>query len=166
MSTQNTMTPEGATPPNIDAMHLLGTLAAGMAHDLRNVLNGMFLRVQLLERTKNPDVALFAAHLRDDILVGVQLLDRVRELTAADKQTSPVDLNDVATEACELARLGAQATAMPPATIRSDPGAVRAVTGRRGEIVSAVLNLLLNARRYPGGLYHRAHRLDGGDGLD
>jgi len=136
---------------NPSGVQLLGTLAAGMAHDLRNVLNGMFLRVQLLERTTSVDIAPVVAQLRNDIFVGVQLLDRVRNLTPTNDVPSMVDLNDVIAEASELAKFG-HALSTRQATVMCEPGTVRPLTARRGEIVAAVLNLLLNAAdAMPGG---------------
>ena len=144
--------PSGAAPDSAvrkaEALRVLGTLAAGMAHDLRNVLNGMFLQVQTLERADlHTDVAESVARLRQDVLVGAELLDRVCIFASEDFAgcSGAVDKNDVLAEACELAELGAPALGSARTTLRREPRPARAVSGRRGELVSAVLNLILNA---------------------
>ncbi len=77
------------------------------------------------------------------------LVDTLHELTAASSEADLaserasdaagcfVDLNDAVAQACSLAR-----TDVP---ITRDEGEVQPIVGERGEIVSAVLNLLLNA---------------------
>jgi len=112
--------------------------------------------VQLLERTDLhaiPDAAESVAQLRKDVLVGAELLERVRTFAREDAANpTPVDLNDVLSEACELAKLGIPSACSSPTTLTREPGSIRLVTGYRGELVSAVLNLLLNsAEAIPGG---------------
>lgn len=133
-----------------EALRVLGTLAAGMAHDLRNVLNGMFLQVQVLERANLhdvPNVTESVARLRHDVMVGAELLDRVCAFARGGSagRSGCVDLNDVLAEACELAELGASAPGAATGILRREPRSARAVAGQRSELVSAVLNLILNA---------------------
>jgi signal transduction histidine kinase len=134
-----------------ETLRLLGELTAGMAHDVRNVLNGLFLRVQLLERARGlraGHVAETLAQMRNDVVVGVQLLERIRAFAAAANTSMfvPVDLNDALGEACDLAELHTSIGAAERVVVRREPSpSAVLVTGQRGELVSAVLNLVLNA---------------------
>lgn len=128
---------------------LLGELTVGLAHDLRNVQNGLYLRLQQLERIAPlaPKVASLAAEMKRDVLVGVELLNRVTAFgkNAHADRPSPVDLNRLTVDACALACARVPKAGLARARIVTELGAPPTVCGLRGEIESAILNLLVNA---------------------
>lgn len=133
-----------------ERLRLLGELCTGLVHDLRNVQNGLSLRLQLLERSpagRTPEVAELLAEMRQDIRVGVELLGRVRAFGRGDEAagSSLVDVDGVAAEACALASARAPAADAPKPELRSELSSPPPVVAHRGELVSAVLNLLVNA---------------------
>ena len=136
--------------PSAEKLRVLGTLTAGVAHDIRNVLNGLYLRLQVLERipaaAAHGEIGQSLVQMRQDIHVGVQLLERVQNFARPESLARPsfVDLDGVVTEACMLARARATHGATR-AVIEQQLGAPPAVMGWRGELVTAVLNLVLNA---------------------
>jgi signal transduction histidine kinase len=134
---------------NAEVQRLLGLCAVGMAHDLRNVLNAIFLHVQVLERADLQDratVTASVAQLRKSVVIGAELLDRIRDFArGSDRGGAWVDLNEVLAASCELVKLRVPVEGVERSTISREPGAVCPVIGKRGEIVSAVMNLLLNA---------------------
>jgi two-component system cell cycle sensor histidine kinase/response regulator CckA len=133
---------------NVEQLRTLGTLTAGVAHDMRNVLNGLYLRLQLLEKAvaakDESIVSETLGQMRQDIQVGTQLLQRVQNFARPD-DTHPtfVDLDAVVSEACTLA--WAHTNEGRRVTIEQDRGAPPRVVGWQGELVVAVLNLVMNA---------------------
>lgn len=133
-----------------ESLRQLGLLSAGVAHDVCNVLNVLSLRIQLLEHADiavAPEVVQSLAKMRHDIALGVELLGRIRVLGRCELSTPAewVDLDEVAVEACNLARFHAPAGTLAKTEIRRELGSSPVVHGQRSEFVSAVLNLLLNA---------------------
>ncbi len=133
---------------NTEQLRTLGTLTAGVAHDMRNVLNGLYLRVQLLEKAvvakDESIVSETLDQMRQDIKVGTQLLERVQNFARPD-DTRPtfVDLDSVVAEACTLAC--SHTIEGRRVTIEQDHGGPPRVVGWQGELVVAVLNLVMNA---------------------
>jgi signal transduction histidine kinase len=133
-----------------EKLRLLGTLTAGIAHDMRNVLNGLYLRLQVLERTPSaaqPDLTQTLAQMRQDLQVGIQLLERIRNFgrPEASAHATIVDIDSVVTEACMLASSRPASNGSAGLVIDKQLSAPPPVVGWRGELVTAVLNLLLNA---------------------
>lgn len=128
-----------------EKLRVLGTLAVGVAHDMRNVLNGLYLRVQMCERSRvRSEIDQALAQMRQDIFVGIQLLERVQSFGRPESaQPTLVDLNSVVVEACALA--SARTDGGRRIVIEQDLGAPPLILGWRGEIVTAVLNLVINA---------------------
>lgn len=131
-----------------ESLRQLGLLSAGVAHDMRNVLNGLSLRIQILQGTGSAagEVAACLAQMRRDVSLGAQLLERVRELGRCEPSIAMerVELDDVLADACQLARFHSPAGRPTTTEIVCD-GASPVVFAQRSEMVSAVLNLLLNA---------------------
>jgi signal transduction histidine kinase len=142
-------TPASATQThNTEQLRTLGTLTAGVAHDIRNVLNGLYLRLQLLEKAVGANDASIISEtlgqMRQDIQVGTQLLERVQNFARPDNSHATfVDLDIVVAEACTLAC--SHTNRGRRVTIAQDRGAPPRVVGWQGELVVAVLNLVMNA---------------------
>lgn len=132
------------------AEHLrqLGQIAAGVSHDLLNLLNGMSLRLQTMERAAPQDPAETAAtvaKLREDIGHGVAVLARVTDFGRASSAVrwDLVDLRDLAHEACELSKMRMTLHAVVPiAELHAPAPQVRV---RAAEVLSAAVNLIINA---------------------
>jgi signal transduction histidine kinase len=134
-----------------ERLRALGTLAAGMAHHLNNLLAVMLGRVEiLLRKASDPEVIRALEIVRRAGLDGAEIVRRVTRFAqvqpAADPE--PVDLNELVTDVVGLTRpewQGAAAArgativvsviADPIPVVRGDPLALR----------EAVMNVLLNA---------------------
>ncbi len=131
-----------------EKLRLLGTLTAGIAHDMRNVLNGLYLRLQVLERAAAaPELTQTLSQMRQDLQVGIQLLERIRNFGRPESgvHATIVDIDNVVTEACMLASSRPAPNGMASPSIEKQLGAPPPIVGWRGELVTAVLNLVLNA---------------------
>jgi signal transduction histidine kinase len=134
-----------------EKLRLLGTLTAGIAHDMRNVLNGLYLRLQVLERlppvASLPEVSGTLGQMRQDLQVGIQLLERVRTFGRPDHESHAafVDLDNVVVEACVLASSRPMTNGGASVTIERQLSEPPPIVGWRAELVTAVLNLVLNA---------------------
>ena len=136
--------------PDHDQLALLGELTVGLAHDLRNVQNGLYLRLQRLERLAGPhapEVTALAAEMKRDVLVGVELLDRITSFgkDAHTGHVTTVDLDRLTVDACALARARIPPLGLARARIFTELGDPPTVTGLRAEIESAIVNLVVNA---------------------
>jgi signal transduction histidine kinase len=128
-------------------LRLLGCMTAGVSHDLRNVLNGISLNLQILERSGAKDASAGLEQLRRAVTHGVELLDRFRMFSAAHVQPkADVPLAVLAHEACELSRMSLRGPERATIAIReAHAPSCPPVTAHRGEVVSAVINLVINA---------------------
>jgi signal transduction histidine kinase len=143
-----------------EKLETVGTLAAGVAHEINNPL--AFVRANLSElarmgevvQSREPDSKLPCdlAELRDialETLEGVDRIERVvadmRRLSAAPGDgLTPLSLDDVARDAARLARLRLG----PDVPIELECGeGLAAVEGSAPLLVQAVLNLLVNAQQ-------------------
>jgi signal transduction histidine kinase len=130
-----------------ERQRLLGQLAAGFAHELRNAVTGARLAIDLHRRrcpaaADGPDESLTVATRQLDILE-----EEVRGLLAlgrpGESVTGPVDVAALVAEVKDLAgprseHAGVRLEAVPPA---SPPP----LTGRREALRAALVNLALNA---------------------
>jgi signal transduction histidine kinase len=146
-TTAMTTTAMTTTHSRHEGMHLLGLMTAGISHDLRNVLNGLSLQLQVLERCELKKADESLQHLRRGVAVGIELLDHLRELSGAHAQQKvSATLAALAHEACELSRMSLRSPRRAPITIREVHAAsCPPVRVHRGEVLSAVINLVLNA---------------------
>ncbi|RYZ36836.1 MAG: HAMP domain-containing histidine kinase [Myxococcaceae bacterium] len=132
----------------------LGELSAGIAHDLRNTLNAMRLRLEMLQR----DVALTSHHqphldalgriVSDaDARVG-RLQDFTRQKTDASGER--VQLTEVVRDAVDIARGGIEhRTLLQGHSLHLDvvmPRRLPPIAGSAMELRYVLINLLINAR--------------------
>jgi signal transduction histidine kinase len=135
-----------------EKLRALGEMAAGVSHDLKNILNPLWLHLQIIERAvgkkRIEDVADSAAQMRQVLKRGLQTIERLREYSrqAPESRAEKVDLDAAVGEALEIgkARLASRAS-RPTIRIGREFGAASPVFGRTGDIVSAVVNLVVNA---------------------
>ena len=123
----------------------LGQMSAGIAHDLKNLLNPLLLYTDVIrESAGDRDQVLEVVERVDRILVrGLETVERLRDFSrqsSDDVDVVATDLNEVAHEAIEICRprLGkVQLTVqlgLPPRTLIRD-----------ADCVTAVVNLIFNA---------------------
>lgn len=130
----------------------LGQMAAGVTHDLKNILHPIALYLQLLERSlAQGDIAEAqgcVAEMRQVLRCGLEVVERLRGFSrqSSEMKVEAVDLNYVAHEAARIATarlrsdVGAQAT-----TIEEELGAPPPIQAHAAEVVSALVNLIVNA---------------------
>jgi signal transduction histidine kinase len=134
-----------------ERLRALGQMAAGVSHDLKNILSPLSLHLQLAERgNARGDTAAIDEGVREMKQILKRGLDVVERLRQFSRQTpgskvAPVDLNALAREASELAKPRMTSGGGRLGRIHVDLGAPPQVLGEPSEIVSAVLNLLVNA---------------------
>jgi signal transduction histidine kinase len=141
-----TLTLVRAGAPDAENLRLLGSMTAGVAHDLRNVLNGLSLHVQVLERSKGQDASDSLAHLRSAVTTGVELVNQLVGFGSAHAQPrAEVQLGMLAHEACALSRMHKRPVGLAAIVLREAHEPSASVMAYRGDVLSAVLNLVLNA---------------------
>ncbi len=134
-----------------EKLRALGQMAAGVSHDLKNILSPLSLQLQLaqrrVERGKTAEAQASLAEMKQVLTRGVQTLERMRSFSRQSREVrdEQVDLNHLLTEASEIARPRMAAHAGRLSEIRLELGEPPAVLGRSGDIVSALVNLIVNA---------------------
>ncbi len=131
-----------------EKLRALGEMAAGISHDLKNILNPLGLQLELLRRRigKDPEAALrVVANMEEAIRSGVDVVERLRSFSRQrpEAEAEVVDLNaalDTASELCR-SRLGPSL----PVQLQLEPGEPPLVLARISELVTAVVNLIFNA---------------------
>jgi len=134
-----------------EKLRALGEMAAGVSHDLKNVLNPMSMYVQLAERAlasgKTDSVKETLHDMRETIARGLQTIERLRDYARQSPESlaGVLDLDAIAEEAVAVARprLAAHKKKIPRLEIVL--GAPPQVTGNKAEILGAVVNLVINA---------------------
>jgi signal transduction histidine kinase len=141
-----------------EKLRALGQMAAGLSHDLKNILNPLSMHTQIAKRALAKGNATQANASLDEmgavIRRGVETIDRLRTFSrqAPESRAQQVDLNALTHEACALARPRMSSKAAALSRIVEERGEVSPVVGHPEEIVAAVLNLVVNAiDAMPGG---------------
>jgi signal transduction histidine kinase len=134
-----------------ERLRALGQMAAGVSHDLKNILSPLSLQVQLADRgnargdTRRVHETL--GEMKLTLRRGLDVIDRLRQFgrQTPDTRVVTVDLNVLAHEAAELARPRMASRDGFHGRVHEHYGSPPPVLGEASEIVSAVLNLLVNA---------------------
>jgi len=139
-------------------LRALGQMAAGIAHDLKNLLNPLSMRLQLLDRqvTRNAKEATAqnVQEMRGILRTGVETIERLQTFSrqAPEARSEAVDLNLICHEAIELARPRMAASRGTPCFLREEFGAPPPIRGNASELLLALVNLLCNSiDAMPGG---------------
>jgi signal transduction histidine kinase len=134
-----------------EKLRALGQMAAGISHDLKNILNPLSLHLQLLERILQRGQAGAEdaiAEMKQVIRRGVETLDRLREFSrqTPERRMVSVRLDDLAHEAVELSRPRIASTYRARGIrLVEELGSPPAVSARPAELVTALLNIISNA---------------------
>jgi signal transduction histidine kinase len=134
-----------------EKLRALGQMAAGVSHDLKNILNPLSLQLQLVERSIDRDLMADAKETLGDmkrvLLRGVQTVERLRDYSrqSLESRAEEVDLNYLAHEAGEIARPRMAARGGRACRLVEELGAPPTVKGRSADIVNALVNLVVNA---------------------
>jgi signal transduction histidine kinase len=134
-----------------EKLRALGEMAAGISHDLKNLLNPLSLHLQLLKRIlkrKDEGAEDAIAEMESVVRRGVETVERLRDFSrqAPEGRPEPVDLDRVAHEAVELgrpriiAKRRARGVRLVEQLAHPPP-----VLARSTELVGALLNLIVNA---------------------
>jgi signal transduction histidine kinase len=133
-----------------EKLRALGQMAAGISHDLKNILNPLSLHLQVADRAiLRGDLA----EARESILEmqqvvvrGVEAVERLRAYSRQSKESKAelVDLARLAREAVGIARPRMAATGSVLRVVM-ELGEVSPILADSGEVVSALVNLVVNA---------------------
>ncbi len=134
-------------------LRALGEMAAGISHDLKNILNPLSLHLQLAERSLKrglPGAEEAIVEMKQVLRRGVETLDRLREFSrqAPEPRKERVRLDALAHEAVELSRPRIASSAKPGARgirLVEKLGGPPAIDARPAELVTALLNVISNA---------------------
>jgi signal transduction histidine kinase len=132
-----------------EKLRALGQMAAGVSHDLKNILNPLSLQLELLRRKVSrgdTSGALEAAGRMGDVLrFGLETVERLRAFSRQDteREAEPIELDRTAALAIELsrARLGQH----PGISLEEELTSPPAIRGRAAELATALVNLVLNS---------------------
>jgi len=134
-----------------EKLRSLGQMAAGLTHDLKNVLNPLSLHAQIIDRAvargDGERAKESVREMRAVIQRGIEMLERLRGFSrqTPEARTIEVDLSRLATEAVSIARPRMSSRKGALCRIVEDLGEVPPVLARPDEIVAAVVNLVVNA---------------------
>ncbi|MBK9266220.1 MAG: response regulator [Polyangiaceae bacterium] len=128
----------------------IGQMAAGVTHDLVNILNPLSLHLQVLSRAidrgRTDEAKESIAEMKQVLECGMQTLVRLRNYSrqTAEARAELVDLDRLVRQAAEIAkpRMAARGRLL---RIREELGGPPGFWGHSGDIVSALVNLIVNA---------------------
>jgi signal transduction histidine kinase len=126
-------------------------MAAGISHDLKNILNPLSLHLQFLRRAvargQTEAAAESITEMEQVVRRGVQTVERLRDFSrqTPESKAEMVDLDRLVHEAVEIARPRLSSRPARACTVREELGAPPPVLARAADVVSAVVNLVVNA---------------------
>ena len=139
-----------------ERLKALGQMAAGVAHDFNNILNGILGRTQLLlQQLRAPDVDLEGARSELEVVErlsreGAESVKRIQDFTGIRKDLpkEPVDFNAIVRGAVEMSRpkwkdeCEARGIQIEP---RLELGKLPVTAGNVHELTQVISNLIFNA---------------------
>jgi signal transduction histidine kinase len=141
-----------------EKLRALGQMAAGVSHDLKNILNPLSMHAQIIQRAlARGDLAQANASVdecKQVVRRGVETLERLRTFSrqSPEARAVPVELNALVREAVAIARPRMSSGSGPLSRVVEDLGSPPSIVARPDEIVSAIVNLVVNAiDAMPGG---------------
>jgi signal transduction histidine kinase len=133
-----------------EKLRALGEMAAGISHDLKNILNPLSLHLQLLKRILKrgaPGAEEAIAEMEGVLRRGVETVERLRDFSrqAPEKRMEGVEVDALAHEAVELSRPRIASRRARGVRIVEELGSPPPIHARPTELVVALLNLMANA---------------------
>lgn len=142
-----------------EKLRALGQMAAGVSHDLMNILNPLSLHLQIalraIDRKRPAEAKEGLVEMQGVLARGVETVRTLRDYSRQEREpkTEVVDLNKLLHEAAAIAKprmAGRGGGAL--SRFVEELGQPPAVMGRSGEILNALVNLIVNAiDAMPGG---------------
>jgi len=133
-----------------EKLRALGQMAAGVSHDLKNILNPLSLHLQVADRAlvrgNVEDARESIAEMKQVVVRGVETVERLRSYSRQTKESKAelVELPRLLREAAGVARPRMAATGRVLHIIE-ELGDTPPVLADSGELVSALVNLVVNA---------------------
>ncbi len=137
-----------------EKLRALGQMAAGVSHDLKNILNPLLMQAQLLKRrsARGEDLGEVLQRMEKVLRRGVDTVERLRHFSRQSPEAAlaRAQLNDLVREALEICgpRLRAAAELV---RVQEELGQPPPVLVQPAEVVSALVNLVVNALDALGG---------------
>lgn len=134
-----------------EKLRALGQMAAGIAHDLKNLLNPLSMRLQLLDRqvvrNAKEATAQNVQEMRNILRTGVETIDRLQSFSrqTPEARSEAVNLDRIGHEAIEIARPRMAASPGTPCALREELGAPPPIRGNASELLLAIVNLICNS---------------------
>ena len=134
-----------------EKLRALGQMAAGVSHDLKNLLNPISMHVQIAQRALGRSDPAEASKSLDEMRAvlrrGVETVDRLRAFSrqAPEPRAQKVALTALAREAMAIARPRMSSRSGALSRLVEELEEVPTVLGRADEIVTAIVNLVVNA---------------------
>jgi signal transduction histidine kinase len=134
-----------------EKLRALGQMAAGVSHDLKNILNPLSLHAQVitraLDRGNVADARESAVEMRDVLKRGLQTVERLRDFSRQSTETMAevVDLDRLVGEAAALGKARATSSTRGVPRFREELTGPPPVAAVSSDILSALVNLVVNA---------------------
>jgi signal transduction histidine kinase len=130
-----------------EKLRALGEMAAGISHDLKNVLNPLLLHLELFDRSLgrgNVEAAREATgEMRGVLMRGLEMVERLRTFGHRDSAGHvPIDLRRIAEEAVKLVAPRARAGTV---SLETAFAPTPTIAGSGGDLLALVVNLVTNA---------------------
>lgn len=133
-------------------LRALGEMAAGVSHDLKNILNPLSLHLQLVERSLKRGQTAGAleavGEMHAIVRRGTETLERLRDFSrqSTERALTPCDVDVIVREAIEIAKpriaSGSRARGV---RMYAELGGPPPILAQSGDLVAALVNLLVNA---------------------
>ena len=134
-----------------EKLRALGQMAAGVSHDLKNILNPLSLHLQFLRRAvgrgQSEDARTTIEDMDAVLRRGVETIERLRRFSrkAAPAGAVRVKLNRLAHEAIEIGRPRMASRSGAMCVIREEFGEPPPMLATEEEVLSSIVNLVVNA---------------------
>lgn len=130
-----------------EKLRALGQMAAGVSHDLKNLLNPLGLLLELLRRriARGQDVTSVVDQLEAALKAGVETVERLREFSRQEREHTPqrVELDREVARAAEVCL--ARTRQIPGLRLREDLRSQATLLVVASELFNSIVNLVLNA---------------------
>ncbi|MGZ3420309.1 MAG: sensor histidine kinase [Polyangiales bacterium] len=132
-------------------LRALGEMAAGVSHDLKNILNPLSLHLQFIERglpKDATDARESVAEMKGVLSRGLQTIERLREFSrqAPSGKAEDVDPNALVAEALSITRPRLRSTRHDVHyRVVEELGTTKAICVQTADAVAALVNLVVNA---------------------